>query len=48
MNYTQYATTLQTALRGFLNMATLAPARRAQAGQELCHVLQEAETGAAR
>jgi hypothetical protein len=43
MDYTQHATTLQTAIRGFLNMATLAPARRAQAAQELRHVLQEAE-----
>ena len=43
MDYTQHATTLQTAIRGFLNMATLAPARRAQAGKELRQALKEAE-----
>jgi hypothetical protein len=48
MDCTQHATTLQTAIRGFLNMATLAPARRAQAGQELRHVLQEAEAALVR
>lgn len=42
-DYTQHATTLQTAIRAFLNMATLAPARRPQAAQELRHVLYEAE-----
>ena len=47
-DYTQHATTLQTAIRGFLNMATLAPARRHQAAQELCHVLQEAEAALTR
>jgi hypothetical protein len=43
MDYTQPATTLQTALRGFLTMAELAPARRAQAGQELRQAITEAE-----
>ena len=48
MNYTQHATTLQTALRGFLNTATYTPARRQHTAQELRHILQEAETAVSR
>jgi hypothetical protein len=42
-DYTQPAAALQTAIRDFLSMATLSPARRAQAGKELRQVLKEAE-----
>jgi hypothetical protein len=48
MNYTQHATTLKTSLKGFLFMATHAPARRQHAAQELSHVLQEAEAAVSR
>lgn len=43
MDYTEHATTLSSALRGFLAMGTFAPERRAQAAQELRGVLKAAE-----